>query len=176
MSPLHRSPGHAALGILKLLGVTAGGMLVTVPVMRYAFQQAEASGSQTLWLAIAALVPILIGIFGWMVRDSGNLRELTGRFNDHKDQASKKVDKIDDAQERIFRELGAAGEFRKSLTQQLEQINDDRSVQSKLRHDMRGEWTALLGASDLAHADKFDKLDERLRALEQALARQEGAA
>ncbi len=162
--------GHAALAAVKLIPMGLGGYLV----MRYAFQQAEASGQGTLWLAIGAIVPVLLTFAGWAVRDSGNLRELTGRFNDHKDQASRKVDKIDDAQERIFRELGAATEFRNSLTQRLDSIDQDRGVQSKLRHEMRAEWTALLGASDLAHTDKFDKLEERIRELEQALARQQG--
>lgn len=164
--------GSAALAAVKLVPLALAG----AALMHYAFQQADPSGSGTLWIAIGAIVPVLLTFAGWAVRDSGNLRELTGRFNDHKDQASKKVDKIDDAQERIFRELGAANEFRTSLTQRLDSIDQDRGVQSKLRHEMRNEWTALLGASDLAHSDKFDKLDERIRELEQALARQQGGA
>jgi len=155
--------GSAALAVVKLIPMALGGYLV----MRYAFQQAEASGQAELWLAIAAIVPLVIAFGGWAVRDSGNLRELTGRFNDHKVQA----EKIADAQERIFRELGGAAEFRLQVLQRLEQLDDDRAVQGKLRHDLRNEVTALVGAVELRLTDRDERQDERLRAVERAVDR-----
>ncbi len=135
--------------------------------MRYAFQQAEVSGQGQLWLAVAAIVPIIIAFAGWAVRDSGNLRELIGRFNDHKEAATK----IADGQEAIYRELGGMKEFRLQVMQRLEQFDEDRNVQSKLRHELRNDVTALVGAVELKLTERDDKQDDRLRALERAIDR-----
>lgn len=150
--------GTAALAVVKLIPIAVGGYLM----MSYAFQQAEATGQGELWVAAAVIVPILIAFAGWAVRDSGNLRELIGRFNDHKEAAIK----IADGQEAIYRELGGMKEFRLQVMQRLDQLDGDRAVQSKMRHEMRNEFLAYVGAIELKLAERDDKQDERLRAVE----------
>lgn len=160
--------GHAALALLKLVPLGVGGYLL----MGFAFQQAAAAGEETLWLAVAAVVPLVIAFSGWAIRDSGNLRELTGRFSN----LEKKVDKIDDAQERIFRELGGAAELRNTTKADVDRLNSGLGLQDQYRHNLRNELSSKILDAQETVQDQVERLEERLRAMETAFARQQGAA
>lgn len=159
--------GSAALVALKLVPLAIGGFVV----WRFAFQQAEASGQGELWLAIAAVVPLVIAFGGWAVRDSGNLRELNGRFQ----IVEKKTDKIDDGQERIFRELGALGELRNTTKADIDRVSSGIGLQDQYRHNLRNEINSKILDAQESVLDQVSQLEARLRALEQDFARLQGA-
>lgn len=159
--------GAASLALLKFLPL-AGAVYLG---MRFAFDQAAANGDSSLWLAIAGIGPVILGVGMWMIKDSGNLRELRGRYDDFRTDTKRELEKNDDANERIFRELGAQGEFRRQVDQRLEQLQGAVDLQGKLRHDFRNEVTALVGAVELKLTERDDKQDVRLRDVERAMDR-----
>lgn len=159
-----RRPGAAAIGLVKAIALVGVALAIWVPVVNHAFAQVEpaSGGGEVLWLALAVIVPMILVFVGWMIRDSGNLRQLTGEYR----TTQKQVEKVDDSQERIFRELGGAEAYRDALTQRLERMDADIKLGDKFRHDLRNELTGKIVDLQVSESEKDDKLEARILDLE----------